>query len=95
MTNKLVYMPGDRVRLQNIRTKDFNITGTVESQRVTIDDQIVSYNIQMDKGYPTTRHRRFLRPLVTADPKECTPDPEIPKDGEEIIDNLPNSADTR
>ena len=29
--NKLVYMPGDRVRLQNIRTKDFNLTGTVES----------------------------------------------------------------
>ena len=42
-TNKLVYMPGDRVMLQNIRTKDFNLTGTVESQRVTYDGQIVSY----------------------------------------------------
>ena len=54
----------------------------------------------MDKGYPTTRHRRFLRPLVTADQKECTLDPEIPKEsavcnGEEIIDNLPNNTDTR
>ena len=34
------------------------------------------------------------RPLVTADPKEYTPDPEIPKDGEERIHILPNSADT-
>ena len=44
-TNKLVYMPEDRVRLQNIKTKDFNLTGTVESQRVADDGQIVSYNI--------------------------------------------------
>ena len=63
-------MPGDRVRLQNIRTKDFNLKGTVESQRVADDGKIVSYNIQTDKGYPTTRHRRFLRPLVTALDKE-------------------------
>ena len=40
-------MPGDRVRLQNIRTKDFILTGTVESQRVADDGQIVSYNINM------------------------------------------------
>ena len=77
--------------LQNIKTKDFLLTGTVESQRVADDGKILSYNILTDKGYSTTRHRRFLRPLVTA------LDPEIPKesavcnDGETI--DLPNFAD--
>ena len=60
--------------LQNIKTKDFLLTGTVESQRVADDGKILSYNILTDKGYSTTRHRRFLRPLVTA------LDPEIPKE---------------
>ena len=40
------------------------------------DGKILSYNILTDKGYATTRHRRFLRPLVTADP---ITDPDIPK----------------
>ena len=77
--------------LQNVKTKDFLLTGTVESQRVADDGKILSYNILTDKGYSTTRHRRFLRPLITA------LDPEIPKesvvcnDGE--TNNLPNFAD--
>ena len=95
-TNKLVYMPGDRVRLQNIKTKDFTLTDTVESQRVVDEGQIVSYNIQTDAGYPTTRHCRFLRPLVTAGPKECITDPDIPKYGEATTEqDLPHNADIR
>ena len=91
-------MPGDRVRLQNIRTNDFNLTGTVESQRLADDGKIVSYNIQTDKGYATTRHKRLLRPHVTDDP---ITDPDIPKqcvnqDGEVTTEqSLPNTADTR
>ena len=44
-------MPGDKVRLQNIRTKDFNLTGIVQSQKVADDGKILSYNILTDKGY--------------------------------------------
>ena len=77
--------------LQNIKTKDFHLTGTVESQRVADDGKILSYNILTDKGYSTTRHRRFLRPLVTA------LDPEIPKESAVCNDgettDLPNFAD--
>ena len=28
---------------------------------------MIRYNIQTDSGYATTRHRRFLRPLLTDD----------------------------
>ena len=35
----------------------------VESQRTSDDGQVVSYCIITDKGFYTTRHRRFLRPL--------------------------------
>ena len=51
--------------LQNIRTKDFLLTGMVVGQSESDDKKIFSYNIQMDCGYETTRHRRFLRPLLT------------------------------
>ena len=78
--------------LQNIKTKDFLLTDTVESQREAGDGKILSYNILTDKGYSTTRHRRFLRPLITAIV------PEIPKESVECNDgeintDLPNSAD--
>ena len=36
--------------LQNVKTKDFLLTGTVESQRVAEDGKILSYNILTDKG---------------------------------------------
>ena len=31
-TNKITYFPGDRVRIQNIRTKDFFLTGTIKAR---------------------------------------------------------------
>ena len=85
------------MRLQNIRTKDFILLGTVEYQRVADNGSILSYIMQTDAGYPTTRHRRFLRPLVIADPtEECISDPDIPNGGEEITGlNLPHNADIR
>ena len=58
----------------------------------------------MARSSPTTSRRiRATPPPGTAgfsDKKECTLDPEIPKEsavcnGEEIIYNLPNNADTR
>ena len=77
--------------IQNIKTKDFFLTGTVESQKQADDGKILSYNILTDKGFSTTWHRRFLRPLVAVN------DPEIPEsvesnDGDKTTD-LPNSDD--
>ena len=78
--------------IQNIKTKDFLLTGTVESQRESDDGKILSYNILTDRGYSTTRHQRFLRPLITAD---TITDPEISQtQRSEVITKLglPNSA---
>ena len=61
--NKVIYQPGDHIMLQNVRTKDFLLNGTVESQRTSDDGQVVIYCIKTDKGFCTTRHSRFLRPL--------------------------------
>ena len=54
--NKSVYLIGDRARLQNVKTKDFLLTGL----RETDDHRVLSYDIQTDLGYETTHHRRFL-----------------------------------
>ena len=64
--NNVIYQPGDRVILQNVRTKDFLLNGTLESQRMSDDGEVVSYVIKTDKGFYTTRHKRFLRPLGEA-----------------------------
>ena len=53
------------MRLQNIKTKDFLLKDTVVGLRESDDQKILSYNILTDRGYETTRHRRFLRPLLT------------------------------
>ena len=64
------YQIGDRVRLQNIVTKEFKLFGTITNLRLADDGAVVSYGIATDKGYNTTRHRRFLRPLAPEqDPK--------------------------
>ena len=98
-TNKLIYSPGDCVRIQNICTKDWELLGTVETQRVADDGSILSYEIQTDLGYLTTKHRRFLRPLVaktTPAAQECTSDPGIPHNSEEISEqNLPQKLTQR
>ena len=61
--NKIVYLIGDRVHLQNVKTKDFLLKGTVVGLRETDDQKVLSYNILTDLGYETTCHCRFLHPL--------------------------------
>ena len=71
--NKVIYDIGARVRLQEVKTKEFSILGTVIEQRVTDSGVIVSYLIKIDLGYTTTRHRRFMKLLAKEhDPKEKT-----------------------
>ena len=55
---------GDRVRLQNAKTKEWGLTGKILEQRLADDGRIVSYSIKTNSGYDTTRYRRLLRPLV-------------------------------
>ena len=88
-TNKIVYWPGDLVRIQNVLTKESIITRTISSHRITDDGKVLSYNITTDKGYETTRHRRYLRPLAAKH------DPKVSKPSEECSDeiNLPKNAE--
>ena len=45
--------------------------GTVTDQRIADNGAVVSYEIDTDLGYKTTRHRRFMKPLAAEhDPKE-------------------------
>ena len=59
----MIYEIGDRVRLQDVKTKLFSRNGTVIEQRKTDSGTIVSYIIKTDRGRITTRHRKFLRRL--------------------------------
>merc|ERR1711867_419384 len=61
--NKILYEVGDRVRLQNIKDKSWGLIGTVERRRTADDGQILSYDILTDKGYLTSRHRRYMKYL--------------------------------
>ena len=71
--NKVIYDIGARVRLQDMKSKEFSNLGTVIEQRTTDSGVIVSYLIKTDLGYLTTRHRRFMRELAKEhDPKEKT-----------------------
>ena len=42
--------------------------------RETDDHRVLSYDIQTDLGYETTRHRRFLRPLYKEDKQATSAD---------------------
>ena len=61
----MLYTSGDRVKLQNAKSKEWGLTGTILEPRVTDDGRIVSYSIRTDSGYDALHHRRFLRPLIT------------------------------
>ena len=40
--NNVIYQPGTQVMIQNVRMKDFLLNGTVESQRMSDDGQVLS-----------------------------------------------------
>ena len=69
--NKVIYDIGARVRLQEVKSKEFKIMGTVIEQWIADSGVVVSYEIDTDLGYWTTRHRSFMKPLSKEhDPKE-------------------------
>ena len=61
--NKILYNIGERVRLQNVVNKDWELLGTIERRRTADDGRVVSYDVMTDKGYLTSRHRRYLKLL--------------------------------
>ena len=61
--NKILYKIGERVRLQNVATRDWDLKGTIERVRTADDGRVVSYDVLTDKEYMTTRHRRYLKRL--------------------------------
>ena len=59
-----------KLGIESACTKEFNLFGTITNLRLADDGAVVSYGIATDKGYNTTRHWRFLRPLAAEhDPK--------------------------
>ena len=62
-SNKVIYYVGDRVRIHDVKTKQFSKNGTVTEQRRTDSGTIVSYLIKKDNGRVTLRHQKFLRKL--------------------------------
>merc|ERR1712208_86001 len=88
--NKIFYTVGQRVRLQNIGTKDWDLKGTVERMRYTDDGRVVSYYIMTDTNNLTTRHRRYLKPLhPDHDPKNKENDKTIAHNPDAAIADLP------
>ena len=79
-TNKILYEVGQRVRLQNIATRDWDLKGTIDKLRIADDGRVLSYDVFTDKNHMTTRHRRYLKPLH----KEHYP--KIPKDDTDNVD---------
>ena len=71
---------GQRVRLQNIATRDWSLKGTIDKVRVADDGRIYSYDVLTDRNHMTTRHRRYLKPLH----KEH--DPKVTKDDADNVD---------
>ena len=63
---KHTYEIGETVRLQNIKTKKWNIFGVVTGIRTSDDGTIISYYIDID-GTATTRHRKYMSKFRNSD----------------------------
>ena len=56
---KEIYSVGETVRLQNIKTKKWDVFGVVTGIRTADDNTILSYDIDID-GNITSRHLRCM-----------------------------------
>ena len=56
---KLVF--SENVRLQCPKTKLWNVRGKIHGLRFSETGQIVSYDVMLQNGNVTSRHRRFIR----------------------------------
>ena len=63
---KVSYTKGERVRLQDTKTKLWNTEGVVKKVITADDGTIVSYDIDI-YGVITTRHRRYMCKIRNVD----------------------------
>ena len=79
---------GDRVRIQNVKSKLFDKFGTITKQRRADNKSVVSYNILEDNGWKSFRHRKHLQLLQpehdNIETNLNTPEDSIAQDGREI-----------
>ena len=69
------------------------MTGTVERRRTADDGQILSYDILTDKGYLTSRHRRYMKYLNDDNDKSDKNDNNGANTSEEIhSDEIPDKV---
>ena len=61
---KEIFEIGELVKLQNLKTKQWDTDGKILNVRVSADDTIVSYNME-SSGNVTTRHRKYIMKLPT------------------------------
>ena len=59
-----IFEIGELVKLQNLKTKQWDTDGKILNVRVSADDTIVSYDIE-SSGNITTRHRKYIMKLPT------------------------------
>ena len=63
---KETYSVGETVRLQNMKTRRWDIFGVVTRVRTADDDRILSYDIDID-GTITSRHRKYMAKVKHSD----------------------------
>ena len=63
---KHTYEIGETVRLQNIKSKKWDIFGVVKGIRTADDDTILSYDIDID-GMISSRHRKYMSKVRNSD----------------------------
>ena len=56
-----VFNMGDKVRLQDQKTKRWDQIGKLEEERLSDDGRKVSYVVQLESGNSTIRHKSHLR----------------------------------
>ena len=88
--SKEIYEVGEKVLVQDVKSKKWKKTGIIDAVRTAHDGTIVSYELTIG-GNKTTRHRRFLRKVPTI---------ESPESGSPIVEvesavTRPESAVTR
>ena len=76
-TNKVIYEVGDRVMIQDTKSRKFEKFGTISKQRRADSGEIVSYEIIESNGWRSYRHRKHLRRLQPEHDTETYPDVDV------------------
>ena len=64
---KEIFAIGEPVKLQDIKTKKWNVDGTIAQVRVSADGTIASYEIETGDGSMTTRHRKYIQKVQNSE----------------------------